>query len=211
MDARTFESRALELFFKTGDRVTAQLAAYKIGCSVDEARTQLESMASREIVTLDSDDNGVLFFDLPHRPPPTGEPLSWHATATPPTRQVAMVPYPAPMIMMPAPMPVMIAPEREKSVAAAAILPMFFGPLGMIYSTIPGFLTMFFAGTLFIIMTFGVGALLVYPACIAWSTVAATTHNQRVRNQRQYLLDAQAHAHAQQVHHAQYAQRQLPR
>jgi hypothetical protein len=203
MDYKVFEARVLELLFKTGDRITAQLAAYRIGIPVDEARALLEAMATREVVSMDSDDNGVLYFDLPSRPPPTGEPLSWQVPPMVPMMPVAMVPV-QPVAM------VTVQPVQEKSMAAAILLPLFFGPLGMFYSTVMGALVMLFAGGLFDIITLGVGVLLTWPGCILWSALATNAHNTRVQRLRSDL-QAQQHHYLQQQH-TQYmaSQRALP-
>lgn len=206
MDYKVFEARILEVFYKTGDHVTAQLAAYRLGIPVEEARAMLESMATREIVSLESDDNGVLYFALPNRPPPTGEPLSWQVP------QIAPMAVPQPVMMVPM-QPMALVPMQplpEKSMAAAIVLSLFFGPFGMFYSTITGALVMLFAGTLFNIITLGFGVLLTWPAGILWSALATNTHNNNVRQQHQYL-QAQQHHYLQQQH-AQYlaAQRALP-
>lgn len=216
MDYKVFEARILEISFKTGDQITAQLAAYRIGIPVDEARALLESMATREVVSMESDDNGVLYFALPNRPPPTGEPLSWqvpqmapmmHAPqpmAMMPVQPVAMVPV-QPVAMMP------VQPMHEKSMATAIVLSVFFGPFGMFYSTVLGALVMLFAGGLFDIITLGFGLLLTWPGCIVWSALATNAHNNRVQEQRNYL-QTQQHHYFQQQQHAQYmaSQRALP-
>lgn len=217
MDYKVFEARVLELFFKTGDQVTAQLAAYRIGISVEEARAMLEAMATREVVSMESDDNGVIYFALPSRPPPTGEPLSWQVPQMAPMMQaprsmipvqpVAMVPV-QPVAMMP------VQPMHEKSMAAAILLSVFFGPFGMFYSTVTGALVMLFAGGFFDIITAGFGLLLTWPGCILWSALATNAHNSRVQQQHNYLqgLQAQQHHYFQQQQHAQYmaSQRALP-
>jgi hypothetical protein len=216
MDYAVFESRVLELFYKTGDRVTAQLAAYKIGIGVEKAREMLEAMATRDIVSLETDDNGGIYFDLIDRPPPTGEPLSWTvkpSPAPPHPPPPALVPYYA---MPPVAMPVLMPPyiEPEKSVGAAAALSFFFGPFGMFYSTVTGGLVMLFGGFLFLLLTLGLGIVLVSPACVIWGALAAHSHNQKVRTQRDQLHLSLAHMqhvhHAQQVQHVQQAQRALP-
>jgi hypothetical protein len=207
MDYKVFEARILELFFKTGDQITAQLAAYRVGIPVDEARALLESMATREVVSMDSDDNGVLYFALPNRPPPSGEPLSWHVPQMAP-----MIPVPQPMMMVPMQPVAMVPmqPMQEKSMAVSIVLSFFFGPLGMLYSTVPGALIMLFAGGFFDIITLGFGLLLTWPAGILWSALATNAHNHRVRHQHSYL-QAQHHHYLHQQH-AQYvaSQRALP-
>lgn len=77
MDYEVFESRILELAYKTDSQLTSQLAAYKVGCTVDQARTFLEAMAANAVLNMDVDDSGMVLFNLPGRPPPSGEPLTW--------------------------------------------------------------------------------------------------------------------------------------
>ena len=211
MDERVFESRVLELFYKRGDRVTSQLAAYQIGCPVETARILLEAMAGRGTVEMQVDDRGAIFFDLPHRPPPTHEPLSWHqppafAPAVP--MRAAPVPmYAPPVVPMYAPPVPVYAPHlvvgQEKSVAASIVLTFFFGPLGMFYSTVTGALVMLFAGTAFVVLTLGLGIIVVFPGSIVWAALAANSHNTRLRMQlHQMNMQQFAHAQALQLAHA---------
>lgn len=72
-----------------------------------------------------------------------------------------------------------------KSVGLAAFLAMFFGPLGMLYATVPGALVMFgtnlFIG-LIALLTFGLGAVLfigTWFTGVIWAVLAASKHNQR--------------------------------
>lgn len=77
MDYKIFESRVLELVYKTDNQLTPQLAAYKIGCTVEQARTLLEAMSANEVLSMDVDEKGLILFDIPGRPAASGEPLSW--------------------------------------------------------------------------------------------------------------------------------------
>jgi hypothetical protein len=210
MDYKVFEGRVLELLFKTDDRITPQLAAYKIGVSVEEARTMLEKMATHDIVSMESDDNGSIYFDLVSRPPPTRQPLSWQWNPGNQGHQVAPRFAPQPMMMVPVyrPMvPVAYLPQ-EKSVGGAIALSFFFGPLGMLYSTVTGAMVMFFAGFLFTLATLGLGIFLVWPGCVLWSALAASQHNERVRAQSNFLLAQQQMQHMQMQQH-QLAQRSV--
>ena len=214
MDDKVFESRVLELMFKTDSRLTPQFAAYRFGITVDEARHKLESMAGRDILTLESDDGGALYYELPNRPPPTREPLSWQVApvaVAPPMPPMPYYPQPMMPVMMPPP-PVFLG--QEKSVAASILLSFFFGPLGMLYSTVTGALIMFVVGGFFTVITLGLGGLLVWPGGVLWAALAANAHNQRVRYHRHQA--AAHHAHQQgymhQMHqmHVAQMQRQLP-
>jgi hypothetical protein len=68
----------------------------------------------------------------------------------------------------------------QKSVPGAVLLALFFGPLGMIYATVPGALIMFFINIFVAIVTLGLGLLLTLPICAIWAGVAASSHNKRL-------------------------------
>jgi hypothetical protein len=77
--------------------------------------------------------------------------------------------------------PTVVVLAPQKSVGLAFLLTFFFGPLGMLYSTVSGALVMLAGlviGTVFIgIVTFGLGLILYWPlvwvASIIWGCVAA--------------------------------------
>ena len=95
---------------------------------------------------------------------------------------VAQVLPPAPVAWN-SPQPVIpIAPayvvvRPPKSVAAAIILAVFFGPLGMLYSTVAGALVMMLVSFVLAIMTAGISFFLTWPICIIWAAVAADAYN----------------------------------
>ena len=68
----------------------------------------------------------------------------------------------------------------QKSVAGAVLLALFFGPLGMIYATIPGALIMFVINIFVAIVTLGLGLLLTLPICAIWAGIAAGNHNKQL-------------------------------
>jgi hypothetical protein len=213
MDYDVFEGRALELFYKTDERVTAQLAAYRIGCAISQAKTFLEAMTANGILEMESDERGNIHFDMPGRPAASGQPLSWAVGTSPsvplpPAGQAQMAPahaagmqsYPPPQ---PAPSPQqwnvphghvqqthvqiqqsgpsVVYVAQNKSVVLAVLLAFFFGPLGMLYSTVIGALVTFFVGGALILVTLGVGILLVLPICMIWAGASAASHNKRLR------------------------------
>lgn len=117
--------------------------------------------------------------------------------------------------------PVPVYPMAEKSVGVAFVLTVFFGPLGMLYSTVSGALIMLgvvlgvsvLTGVvigLITLITLGIGAVLavfaplvgiaLWIASILWGCLAASSHNQRVREQvaaaQQYAAQHQAAQHA---------------
>jgi hypothetical protein len=78
----------------------------------------------------------------------------------------------------PAPRPVVVM--MPKSVGAAIALSFFFGPLGMMYSTVVGGLVMIFVNLIVAIPTLGLGLLITQPICIIWAAVAASQHNSKL-------------------------------
>lgn len=69
----------------------------------------------------------------------------------------------------------------EKNLAAAGILTFFFGPLGMLYSTVSGAVIMFLLNVVLGVVTFGLFLFVAWPIQLVWALVAAHQHNQRVR------------------------------
>jgi len=103
----------------------------------------------------------------PAAPPP---PPSYQAAPPPPSYQG--VPQAAPPFR----------PRVEtKSVALAAVLGFFFGPLGMLYSTVVGAAVMFVVCTFVGFITFGFGLVLMWPICAIWAAVSASATNDRSR------------------------------
>lgn len=68
----------------------------------------------------------------------------------------------------------------QKSVAGAVLLALFFGPLGMLYATVPGALVMFAVNIIVAVTTVGVGLLLTIPIGALWAGMAASSHNGRL-------------------------------
>jgi hypothetical protein len=67
-----------------------------------------------------------------------------------------------------------------KSMGIAIMLTLFFGPLGMLYSTIVGALVMFIATLLALFFTAGLGLLVTWPVCIIWAAVATNDYNKKL-------------------------------
>ena len=82
------------------------------------------------------------------------------------------------MSEQPARQAVIVVPT--KSVGIAIMLTLFFGPLGMLYSTIAGAAVMFVATLLALFLTAGIGLLVTWPVGVIWSAVAASSHNKRL-------------------------------
>jgi hypothetical protein len=69
------------------------------------------------------------------------------------------------------------APPRDKSVGAALVLTLFFGPLGLFYlGAVPGFVGLFILIPLALVggfFTFGIASFLVWFGTIVWASVRA--------------------------------------
>jgi hypothetical protein len=64
--------------------------------------------------------------------------------------------------------------SNEKSVGVALLLTFFFGPLGMLYSTVVGALVMMGLGFVLGILTLGLWFLVAWPIQMVWAAVAAS-------------------------------------
>lgn len=73
-----------------------------------------------------------------------------------------------------------IVVQSPKSPGVAAILGFFLGPLGLLYSTVAGAVTMFFVNLVIGLLTLGLGLILTWPVCALWGYVAAKSHNARI-------------------------------
>ncbi len=128
--------------------------------------------------------------NYPPQPPPQqsvqGYPYAPNyptASYPPPPQPLAPNPYaqaygqmqPHITINNPAPRPVVVM--MPKSVGAAIALSFFFGPLGMMYSTVVGGLVMLLVNLIVVVPTLGLGLLITHPICIVWAAVAASQHN----------------------------------
>lgn len=84
-----------------------------------------------------------------------------------------------PRAPQPQPSTQVIVIGSRKSVGTAVLLAIFFGPLGMLYSTVGGAVVMFFVNLFVGLATMGFGLLLTWPVCVLWAASAASEHNRR--------------------------------
>ena len=68
----------------------------------------------------------------------------------------------------------------RKSVGAAFVLALFFGPFGALYGSVIGGLILIAGAVLVGSFTFGVGALILWPVALLVGTLGASAHNTRV-------------------------------
>ena len=66
---------------------------------------------------------------------------------------------------------------QPKNMLLALVLSFLFGPLGMLYATIPGAAVMFIAGLMFGLPTGGAGFVLLWPAQLLWTFLSVRSHN----------------------------------
>ncbi len=66
----------------------------------------------------------------------------------------------------------------RKSLALSLVLTIFFGPLGMLYSTVEGALIM--CVVTFFAMFTGIGLLIAWPVCVVWGAMAVENYNARM-------------------------------
>jgi hypothetical protein len=69
----------------------------------------------------------------------------------------------------------------QKSILVASLLAVFFGPLGMVYTTLMGALVMLTASVILAGFTAGTSLLFTWPACVLWSVIAARIYNEDQR------------------------------
>jgi hypothetical protein len=82
------------------------------------------------------------------------------------------------MSQYPPPQPVIVA--RTKSVALSLVLTFFFGPLGMLYSTVWGAIIMILFSVVAFFLTFGHGLIFTWPLSMIWGAWAAHRYNDRL-------------------------------
>jgi len=85
----------------------------------------------------------------------------------------------------PTPQHVIVTPT--KSMGVAILLTVLFGPLGMLYATIPGALLMIVVGGVLALMTLGISLLITWPICVIWAAVAVNNYNGRLLAGRQRI------------------------
>jgi hypothetical protein len=82
---------------------------------------------------------------------------------------------------MASPQPIVV--QSTKNVGVAVLLSILFGPLGMLYSTIPGAIIMLLIHLAIFVFTLGFGTFLfifTWPLCVIWAAIAANSYNQKL-------------------------------
>jgi len=70
--------------------------------------------------------------------------------------------------------------RSEKSMGVTILLTIFFGPIGMVYSTVIGAIVMLFVCGLVAIVTLGFGLIITWPVCIIWAAIATNSYNKKL-------------------------------
>jgi predicted nucleic acid-binding Zn-ribbon protein len=73
--------------------------------------------------------------------------------------------------------PHVVIVQSLKSMGFGLFLTLIFGPLGMLYSSILGAVIMFVISAVIGFLTLGLGLIVVWPICLAWTYAAIKKHN----------------------------------
>lgn len=69
---------------------------------------------------------------------------------------------------------------QSKSMAVGILLALFFGPLGLFYSTVPGALIMLVLSVVVAFFTLGLGLLIIPLLSVLWAAIAISSHNNKL-------------------------------
>lgn len=70
--------------------------------------------------------------------------------------------------------------KNEKSMVVSLLLTFFFGPLGLLYSTISGGLIMMAISFVAALFTVGMGLIITWPICMIWGAIAVSNGNKKL-------------------------------
>lgn len=73
-----------------------------------------------------------------------------------------------------------VVTKSPKSMGISIALTLFFGPLGMFYSTIAGAIIMIIIDVIVGIFTLGFGLLLTWPIQVIWAAIATSSYNKKL-------------------------------
>lgn len=69
---------------------------------------------------------------------------------------------------------------QSKSMAVGSLLALFFGPLGLFYSSVPGALIMLVVSVIVAFFTLGLGLLIIPVLSVLWAAIAISSHNNKL-------------------------------
>lgn len=67
-----------------------------------------------------------------------------------------------------------------KSMGIGILVTVLFGPLGMLYATIPGAIVMIIVSAIVGFLTVGIGLLVTWPICVIWTAIAISNYNKKL-------------------------------
>lgn len=73
--------------------------------------------------------------------------------------------------------------QQNKSMATAVILSLFFGPLGLLYTSVIGAIVMFLINIPVFFLTAGFGLILTNIICVIWAVISVNSHNAKSEKQ----------------------------
>lgn len=73
-----------------------------------------------------------------------------------------------------------VVTRSPKSVGISIALTLFFGPLGMFYSTVAGAIVMIIIDLIVGILTLGIGLLVTWPIQVIWAAIATSSYNKKL-------------------------------
>ncbi|WP_304246458.1 hypothetical protein [Phocaeicola plebeius] len=73
-----------------------------------------------------------------------------------------------------------VVTKSPKSVGISIALTLFFGPLGMFYSTILGAIIMIIVDIVVGIFTLGFGLIITWPIQVIWAAIATSMYNKKL-------------------------------
>ncbi len=73
-----------------------------------------------------------------------------------------------------------VALMQQKSMAITLLLTLFFGPLGLFYTSVAGGVIMLILSILVGVFTFGFGLIATQVICVIWGAVATDDYNKKI-------------------------------
>jgi len=74
-----------------------------------------------------------------------------------------------------------IAVGKEKSMVVALILTFLFGPLGLLYATVPGALILLVLTIVIGFFTLGIGFIVGWLASMIWAVISVNSNNSKIK------------------------------
>ena len=75
-----------------------------------------------------------------------------------------------------------IAVGKEKSMVVALILTFLFGPLGLLYATVPGALILLVLTIIIGFFTLGIGFIVGWLASMIWAVISVNSNNSKIKS-----------------------------